>query len=151
MHVGGFTRHPTSGIAQARRGTYAGLVEKIPYLKDLGITAVELLPVFQFDAQDAPAGKTNVWGYAPLSFFAPASRLQLDRRSAGRWSMSSATWSRPCTAPASRSSSTWSTTIPPRETSDGPTLCFRGLDNGAYYILDTATGATSTTAAAATP
>jgi glycogen operon protein len=57
-----------SGI---ERGTYAGLVEKIPYLKQLGITAVELLPVFQFDAQDAPAGRTNYWGYSPVSFFAP--------------------------------------------------------------------------------
>ena len=53
MHVGGFTRHPSSGVAPEKRGTYAGLIEKIPYLKDLGITAVELLPVFQFDPQDA--------------------------------------------------------------------------------------------------
>jgi glycogen operon protein len=49
MHVGGFTRHPSSGIAPAKRGMYAGLIEKIPYLKDLGVTAVEFLPVFQFD------------------------------------------------------------------------------------------------------
>jgi pullulanase/glycogen debranching enzyme len=54
LHVRGFTRHRTSGIPEATRGTYAGLIEKIPYLVDLGITAVELLPVFQFDAQDAP-------------------------------------------------------------------------------------------------
>lgn len=46
MHVGGFTRHPSSGIAAPKRGTYAGLIEKIPYLVELGITAVELLPVF---------------------------------------------------------------------------------------------------------
>jgi isoamylase len=71
LHVGGFTRHPNSGVVPARRGTYAGLVEKIPYLVDLGITAVELLPVFQFDAQDAPPGLTTHWGYAPMSFFAP--------------------------------------------------------------------------------
>jgi glycogen operon protein len=71
LHVGGFTRHPSSGVAIDKRGTYAGLIEKIPYLKDLGITAVELLPVFQFDAQDCPPGKTNYWGYAPVSFFAP--------------------------------------------------------------------------------
>ena len=71
MHVRGFTQHPNSGVEERLRGTYAGLVEKIPYLQDLGITAVELLPVFQFDAQDAPAGKVNYWGYAPVSFFAP--------------------------------------------------------------------------------
>ena len=47
------------------------MIEKIPYLQQLGITAVELLPVFQFDAQDAPLGLVNYWGYAPISFFAP--------------------------------------------------------------------------------
>ena len=71
MHVRGFTRHPSSGVAESIRGTYAGLIEKIPYLQDLGITAVELLPVFQFDAQDCPPGHVNYWGYAPISFFAP--------------------------------------------------------------------------------
>ena len=71
MHVRGFTRHPSSGVAIAKRGTYAGLIEKIPYLQELGITAVELLPVFQFDPQDSPPGKINYWGYAPISFFAP--------------------------------------------------------------------------------
>jgi len=71
MHVRGFTRHPSSGVATKRRGTYAGLVDKIPYLRALGVTAVELLPVFQFDAQDCPAGLVNYWGYAPTSFFAP--------------------------------------------------------------------------------
>jgi isoamylase len=71
MHVRGFTRHPSSGVGERTRGTYAGLVEKIPYLQQLGVTAVELLPVFQFDAQDCPPGKINYWGYAPVSFFAP--------------------------------------------------------------------------------
>ncbi|MFO1269677.1 MAG: alpha-amylase family glycosyl hydrolase [Rubrivivax sp.] len=71
MHVGGFTRHPNSGVAPGKRGTFAGVVGKIPYLMSLGVTAVELMPVFQFDAQEAPAGLTNYWGYAPMSFFAP--------------------------------------------------------------------------------
>ena len=71
MHVRGFTRHPSSGVAEKRRGTFAGVIEKIPYLQQLGITAVELMPVFQFDAQDAPSGRVNYWGYAPVSFFAP--------------------------------------------------------------------------------
>jgi isoamylase len=71
VHVSGFTRNANSGISEKKRGTYAGLVEKIPFLKDLGITAVELMPVFQFDAEDAPAGLENYWGYSPMSFFAP--------------------------------------------------------------------------------
>src|SRR5262249_7146619 len=54
MHVRGYTRHPNSGIAPEKRGTYAGLVEKISYLEQLGVNAVELLPVFQFDPQHAP-------------------------------------------------------------------------------------------------
>ena len=71
MHVAGFTLHPSSGVREKTRGTYKGLIEKIPYLRELGITAVELLPVFQFDAQDCPPGLVNYWGYAPVSFFAP--------------------------------------------------------------------------------
>src|SRR5262249_47790090 len=71
MHVRGFTRHESSGVDPKTRGTFAGMIEKIPYLEQLGITAVELLPVFHFDAQDAPPGLVNYWGYAPVSFFAP--------------------------------------------------------------------------------
>ena len=71
LHVRGFTAHPSSGVAAGKAGTYAGLIEKIPYLQQLGVTAVELLPVFQFDPQAAPAGLPNYWGYQPISFFAP--------------------------------------------------------------------------------
>src|SRR5262249_9999097 len=71
MHVKGFTRHPSSGVSEKNRGTFRGLIEKIAYLQDLGISAVELLPIFQFDPQDCPPGRVNYWGYAPVSFFAP--------------------------------------------------------------------------------
>ena len=71
MHVRGFTAHPSSGVPAPRAGTYAGVVDKIPYLQQLGITAVELLPVFQFDTQQAPPGRTNYWGYSPISYFSP--------------------------------------------------------------------------------
>ena len=66
LHVKGFTKHPSSGIHPSRAGTYAGLVEKLPYLKDLGITVVELMPIFQRDPQEG-----DYWGYMPLNFFAP--------------------------------------------------------------------------------
>lgn len=75
MHVGGFTKNPNSGLKASIRGTYMGVVEKIPYLKKLGITAIELLPVYFFDNQDAPYNKTNYWGYSPISFFAPHSQF----------------------------------------------------------------------------
>jgi glycogen operon protein len=61
-----FTRSPTSGDAPERRGTFAGVVDKIPHLNELGVTIVELLPVQQFDLQEG-----NYWGYMPLNFFAP--------------------------------------------------------------------------------
>jgi len=63
-HVGGFTRSPSAQVA--RPGTFGGLVEKIPYLASLGVTAVELLPVFDFDSSAA-----NYWGYSTSAFFAP--------------------------------------------------------------------------------
>jgi glycogen operon protein len=76
MHVGGFTLNPNSLIDSSKRGTFAGLIEKIPYLVDLGITAVELLPVFQFDEQDCPNGLVNYWGYGPRFFFCATLQLQ---------------------------------------------------------------------------
>jgi len=74
LHVGGFTRHPSSGVRHP--GTFLGLIEKIPYLKELGITHVELMPVMAFDEQDVPeevwkAGLRNFWGYSTLGFFSP--------------------------------------------------------------------------------
>ncbi len=74
LHVGGFTYHPSSGVAKP--GTFSGIVDKIPYLQALGITHVELLPIFAFDVQDVPAdtaalGLHNFWGYSPVSYFAP--------------------------------------------------------------------------------
>ena len=62
MHVKGFTGHPSSGVAPDIQGTYAGLIEKIPYLQNLGVTAVELLPVFQFDETEAPPGPDQLLG-----------------------------------------------------------------------------------------
>ena len=79
VHVRGFTADPRSRVRHA--GTYAGLVEKIPYLRQLGITAVELLPVQEFDERENPrvnpsTGErlTNYWGYSPMAFFAPEGR-----------------------------------------------------------------------------
>lgn len=74
LHVGGFTRHNSSGVKHP--GTFAGLIEKIPYLQQLGITHVELLPIMAFDEQDIPdhtaaRGLKNYWGYSTHSFFSP--------------------------------------------------------------------------------
>ena len=66
MHVRGFTMNANSAVGADKRGTFAGVIEKIPYLQQLGITAVELMPVYQFDATEP-----NYWGYMPLNFFSP--------------------------------------------------------------------------------
>ena len=74
LHVRGFTQNPNSGVHPSRAGTYAGLVDKIPYLKDLGVTVVELMPVFQRDPQES-----DYWGYMPLNFFSPHAQYSSER------------------------------------------------------------------------
>ncbi|QDU76598.1 Glycogen debranching enzyme [Bremerella volcania] len=73
MHVKGFTAHESSGVDHP--GTYRGVIEKIPYLKSLGVTAVELMPIHEFPIMDMVTGKTptrgNYWGYDSMAFFAP--------------------------------------------------------------------------------
>jgi isoamylase len=76
MHVRGFTMNPNSGVSAEKRGAFKGVIEKIPYLRRLGITAVELMPVFQFDASEP-----NYWGYMPLNFFAPHDKYSAQGRS----------------------------------------------------------------------
>jgi glycogen operon protein len=75
-HVRGFTIHPSSGVAHP--GTFLGLIEKIPYLQDLGVTAIELMPVVEFNENESnrlnPITREklrNYWGYNPVAFFAP--------------------------------------------------------------------------------
>jgi glycogen operon protein len=135
MHVRGFTRHPSSGVAEPTRGTYAGLIEKIPYLKDLGITAVELLPVFQYDAQDCPCGVVNYWGYQPVSFFAPHQAYS-SRQGPGE----PVNEFRDMVKALHRAGIEVILDVVFNHTSEGgmngPTFCFRGLDNPTYYILD---------------
>ena len=137
LHVGGFTKSSSSGCEYP--GTFAGIIEKIPYLKELGITAVELLPIFDFDEREILRQVddkllTNYWGYDPHSFFAPETSY--------------------CYSPTERS--------PIREFRDmvkalhqagievildvvfnhtsegnylGPTINFKGIDNSIYYHL----------------
>ena len=74
LHVRGFTIHPSSGVSCP--GTFEGLREKIPYLKELGVNAVELMPIFEFDEMQDYREKDgqklyNYWGYSTVSFFAP--------------------------------------------------------------------------------
>jgi isoamylase len=135
MHLAGFTRHPSSGVAPERRGTYAGMIEKIPYLQDLGITAVELLPVFQFDRQDCPPGLANYWGYSPVSFFAPHAGYSSRKSLLGPIDEF-----RDLVKALHRAGIEVILDVVYNHTAEGnaggPTLCFRGLANELYYILD---------------
>lgn len=134
MHVRGFTNHPSSGIEPHKRGTYAGLIEKIPYLKALGITAVELLPVQQFDAQDAPAG-LNYWGYSPIAFFAPHAAYSSDKSPTGPVNEF-----RDMVKALHKAGLEVILDVVFNHTAEGdhtgPTLSFKGLENRAYYILE---------------
>jgi glycogen operon protein len=134
-HVRGFTRHPSSGVPEQSRGTFAGLIEKIPYLQQLGITAVELLPVFQFDGQDAPPGKGNYWGYAPVSFFAPHQEYSSRTDPLGPVNEF-----RDMVKALHRAGIEVILDVVFNHTAegshDGPTLSFRGFDNTTYYILE---------------
>ncbi|MBV9087738.1 MAG: glycogen debranching enzyme, partial [Acidobacteriaceae bacterium] len=134
MHVRGFTAHPNSGLAESKRGTYGGLIEKIPYLQQLGITAVELLPVFQFDPQDAPPGRANYWGYSPVSFFAPHQAYSSRHEPLGPLDEF-----RDMVKALHRAGIEVILDVVFNHTAengdDGPTQCFRGLDNPTYYLL----------------
>ncbi|MGB5502762.1 MAG: glycogen debranching protein GlgX [Polyangiales bacterium] len=135
MHVRGFTRHPSSGVSPEKRGTYAGLIEKIPYLTDLGVTAVELLPVFLFDPQEAPPGLSNYWGYNPISFFTPhygyaSSHEPLEVLDEFRDMVKA----------LHRADIEVILDVVYNHTAeagaDGATLSFKGLDNSTYYSLE---------------
>ena len=135
LHVKGFTRHPSSGVAEATRGTYAGLVDKIPYLQALGITAVELMPVFQFDAQDAPRGLVNYWGYAPISFFAPHQAYSSRQDAHGPLNEF-----RDMVKALHRAGIEVILDVVYNHTAeggnDGPTLSYKGFGNADYYVLE---------------
>lgn len=128
LHVRGFTQHDSSGVAADARGTFAGVIAKIPHLKQLGITAVELMPIHQFEPD---AG--NYWGYMTLNFFSPHVQYAADPANAfdefnhmvdefhkaGIEVFLDVVYNHSC------------------EMGDGgPTYSFRGIDNSSYYALD---------------
>jgi isoamylase len=128
MHVRGFTMNPNSGVTDEKRGTFAGVVEKIPYLRELGVTAVELMPVFQFDATEP-----NYWGYMPINYFSPQASYA----------------ARQCTYEQRREFKQMVKALHEagievildvvyNHTGEGnergPTLSFKGIDNSTYYM-----------------
>lgn len=136
MHVRGFTQSPTSNVHH--RGTYLGVIEKIPYLKSLGVTAVELMPVHEFPILDIfgrRPSRVNYWGYDPLAFFAPHrgyaagtepgcqvlefKQMVKALHQAGIEVILDVVFNHTCEG-----------------NEYGPTLSFKGLENNVYYMLE---------------
>ncbi len=136
LHVRGFTKHPSSEVQHP--GSYLGVIEKIPYLKSLGVTAVELMPVHEFPTNEfdgRPAVRTNYWGYDSLAFFSPhrgyaASQVagaQVNEfkqmvkalHAAGIEVILDVVFNHTCEG-----------------NHLGPTLSFKGLENSVYYMLE---------------
>ncbi len=140
LHVRGFTCHASSGVAHP--GTYLGLVEKIPYLKWLGVTAVELMPVFEWDECDCPftnpeTGEklTNFWGYNPIAFAAPKAAF-----AAGAARYQQTREFREMVRAFHAAGIEVILDVVFNHTGEGDdrgrTFSFRGLDNELYYLLD---------------
>ena len=126
LHVKGFTARASSGVLPAHRGTFAGVAEKIPYLKELGVTVVELLPVHQFDPQEG-----NYWGYMTLNFFAPHHEYAAAEPLHEFQEM--------VRAFHQAGIEVWLDVVYNHTAEggeDGPTYSYRGVDNNAYYLLE---------------
>jgi glycogen operon protein len=138
LHVRGFTRHPSSGVRHP--GTFLGLCEKIPHLKALGVTAVQLMPVHEFDELEPglPHPVTgerlkNYWGYSSLSFFAPKAAYAAE---AGNQVNEFKQMVKTFHAEGIEVILDVVYNHTGEGNENGPTVNFRGLDNSIYYVLD---------------
>jgi isoamylase len=139
-HVRGFTIHPTSGVAHP--GTFRSLTEKIPYLKDLGVTAIELMPVTEFNENELmrlnPVTKkklTNYWGYNPVALFSPKQSYSI-----GGAPGQQALEFREMVKAFHRAGIEVILDIVLNHTAEGdelgPTFCLRGIENSIFYSLE---------------
>jgi glycogen operon protein len=131
LHVRGFTRDPSSGVSADARGTFAGVVEKIPYLRALGVNVVELMPIFEVD----PLGG-DYWGYMPLGFFAPRAAYAvdpggaLDELRAAVKALHAADIEVVLDVVYNHTA---------EGGADGPVYGFKGIDNSTYYLMNSST------------
>ena len=129
LHVKGFTARANSDVSPRKRGTFAGLAEKIPYLTSLGITAVELMPVQQCDPQEG-----SFWGYMTLNFFSP----NQDYAASGSNESAIDEFRKMVEAFHESGIEVWLDVVY-NHTSEGdlngPTYSYRGIDNQSYYLL----------------
>ncbi|MCK6601063.1 MAG: glycogen debranching protein GlgX [Bacteroidetes bacterium] len=145
VHLRGFTAHPSSRVTN--RGTFKGMIQKIPYLKDLGITAVELLPVNEFEEMEGSDRRNpvtgqplmNFWGYNPISFFAPKASYAASGANGGQ-----VTEFKEMVKAFHKAGIEVILDVVFNHTAEGneygESLSFRGIDNQTYYIIDQVTG-----------
>lgn len=139
MHVRGFTQHPSSKVKSP--GTFAGLIEKIPYLKDLGVNCIELMPIFEFDEYEndrinPETGETlmNYWGYSTIGFFSPKSGYAATS-AFGMQADELKNLVKQCHV---NGIEVWLDVVfnhTAEGNEQGPTISFRGIDNKTYYLL----------------
>lgn len=145
LHLRGYTRDPSSGVTHP--GTFLGLMEKIPYLKDLGVTAVELLPINEFDEienkrvnPDSGKPLLNYWGYSSIGFFAPKASYAFQSQNGGQ-----AREFKLLVKSLHKAGIEVILDMVFNHTAEGnelgPTYSFKGLDNSTYYMLEPGTGA----------
>ncbi|NET00377.1 MAG: glycogen debranching protein GlgX [Sphaerospermopsis sp. SIO1G1] len=141
MHVRSFTRHPSSGVKERHQGTFAGIREKIPYLKELGVNAVELMPIYEFDEfensrPNPQTGETlyNYWGYSTVGFFAPKAGYA----ATGKFGMQ-VDELKALVKELHKNGIEVILDVVFNHTAEGnengPTISFRGIDNKVYYML----------------
>jgi isoamylase len=145
LHVRGYTQHESSGVEQ--KGTFMGLCEKIPYLKDLGVTAVELLPVYEFEETDVQfydpetnAPLLNYWGYHPINFFAPKASYAVNGRNGAQVEEF-----KRMVSEFHKAGIEVILDVVFNHTAEGDehghTFNYRGIDNPTYYIINRQSGA----------
>ncbi|MFZ4556819.1 MAG: glycogen debranching protein GlgX [Pseudanabaena sp.] len=141
MHVRSFTRHESSGIKENHRGTFAGIRDKIPYLKELGVNAVELMPVYEFDEfensrPNPQTGETlyNYWGYSTVGFFSPKAGYA----ATGKFGMQ-VDELKNLVKELHKNGIEVILDVVFNHTAEGnergPTISFRGIDNKTYYMM----------------
>ena len=137
MHVRSFTHHPSSGVRYG--GTFSGIVEKIPYLKALGVNCVELMPIFEFDEYENARvvdGRqlVNYWGYSTVDFFAPKAGYAVS----ASYGMEADELKR-MVSRLHESGIEVVLDVVFNHTAEGdangPTISYRGIDNRTYYLL----------------
>ena len=140
LHIRGFTASPSSGVAHP--GTYLGVIEKIPYLKSLGVTAVELMPIHEFPRESFDGNRRdheNYWGYDPIAFFAPHQGYATSNQPGGQ-----VTELKEMVRALHAADIEVILDVVLNHTAegsgDGPTFSMKGLENSVYYMLDNESG-----------